>query len=55
MKIIIKRFFKQIWLWLTWSYYLRCKHCCIGCKYFDTCLSEIENIDDNLDIDHYFD
>ena len=55
MKKIIKRVFKQIWLWLNWSYYLRCKHCCLGCKYFDNCLSEVESIENNIDIDHYFD
>ena len=55
MKFAIKRFIKQMKLWTQWSYYLQCKHCCLGCKYFDNCLSEVESIENNIDIDHYFD
>lgn len=50
----MKRFFKQIKFWLEWSYWLRCKHCCVGCKYFDSCISEVEQLEDKLDFKSYF-
>lgn len=40
----IKNFFERIKFWFEWSYYLRCKHCCIGCQYYDSCKGEVEDI-----------
>ena len=52
---MIKRFFKQFRFWIEWSYWLRCKHCCIGCKYYDQCNSEVEELDERISADNFFD
>lgn len=46
---------KRIYLWLAWSRYLRCKHCCIWCKNYDRCVEEIRDMEDKLDFKTYFD
>lgn len=30
----------KLWLWRNKSGYFYCKHCCIGCEYFDGCFAE---------------
>ena len=47
--------FKRIYLWFGWSRYLRCKHCCLFCKYYDECVNEIKDMEDKLDFKTYFD
>ena len=44
MRRRMHRFFRQLKFWIEWSYYLRCKSCCIGCQYFDQCALEVEDI-----------
>lgn len=50
---MIIRFLKQFYLWVRYSNYLGCKHCCINCQFYDLCQfeldNEIEDIEDNLD------
>lgn len=49
----IIRFFKQFFLWVKYSRYLGCKHCCINCQFYNFCQfeldNEIEDIEDHLD------
>lgn len=51
----MKRFFMRIYLFFCWSRYLRCKHCCIWCKYFDNCVEEIHDLENRLEINSFFD
>ena len=38
----IKRPWNQfhLWIWRNKYGYFHCNHCCIGCEFFDTCMSE---------------
>lgn len=51
----MKNFFKRCYLFFCWSRYLRCKHCCIWCKYYDDCVGEIKELESKLDINSFFD
>ena len=51
----IKRLWNQfhLWLWRNKYGYFHCNHCCVGCEFFDTCMSEfneqaIEAIDKTI-------
>lgn len=46
---------KRLYLWISWSRYLRCKHCCLWCKYYQNCVDEIKDMEDKLDFKTYFD
>lgn len=46
---------KRLYLWVSWSRYLRCKHCCLWCKYYQDCIDEIKNMEQRLNIKTYFD
>lgn len=35
---------KRLIFWFEWHYYLRCKHFCVGCKYYEDCKREVEDI-----------
>lgn len=47
--------FKRLYMWLGWSSYLRCKHCCLFCKHFNDCVAEIEEMESKLDMNNFFD
>lgn len=51
----MKRFFQQFKFWIEWAYWLRCKHLCIGCKYYDRCKDEVEDFEDKIEIQKFFD
>ena len=38
----IKRLWNQfhLWIWRNKYGYFYCNHCCVGCEYFDGCMSE---------------
>ena len=52
---IIKRLIEQTKFWIEWSRWLRCKHCCINCRYYDQCVCEVDNFEDKLYIDKFWD
>ena len=45
----IKRLSNQFYLWRWRNKYefFYCKHCCIGCEFFDTCMKEFMDIVDH--------
>lgn len=38
----IKRLWNQfhLWIWRNKYGYFQCNHCCVGCEFFDNCMSE---------------
>lgn len=42
MNRIIK-FIEQLIFWIKYSGYLKCKHCCINCQFYNSCKWELEN------------
>ena len=40
----MKNFFQRLVFWFEWSYYLRCKRCCLFCEYYDLCKLQVKEI-----------
>ena len=47
--------FKKIKFWIEWSYWLRCKHCCLFCEYYQQCVEEVKDLEDKLEMNKFFD
>lgn len=39
-----KNYWTRLKFWFEWSYYLRCKHCCLFCEHYDMCKLEVDEI-----------
>lgn len=40
----MRNFFDRLVFWIEWSYYLRCKKCCIFCKFYKDCVADTEDL-----------
>lgn len=50
-----KRFYYQLYFWISVSRSMSCKSCCINCKYYDECLEEFTNIEKAISPKTFFD
>lgn len=40
----MKNFIKRLVFWVEWSHYLRCRHCCLFCKFYKDCVDDTEDL-----------
>ena len=51
----IKNFFKRLEHYIVWHEFLYCKHCCLWCKFYKDCVEDVNDIEERLNMNKFFD